>query len=199
MHEKHHQTVGILFGGAFIFMEVNTMERNLNNKGLRLRPYKNCDAKYIVSWIHDEISFRKWCADRYECYPITEQDMNKQYMDLIDSDSFYPMTAFDDSGVVGHLTMRFVDEEKQILRFGFIIVDDTKCGKGYGKEMLLLAKKYAFEILKVKKVTLGVFENNPSAYYCYKAAGFKEMSLDKEYYYDILGEKWRDIELESGL
>ena len=35
---------------------------------LRLRPYKKCDAKYIVSWIKDEISFRKWCADRYESY-----------------------------------------------------------------------------------------------------------------------------------
>lgn len=33
------------------------MERNLNNKSLRLHPYKNCDAKYIISWIHDEISF----------------------------------------------------------------------------------------------------------------------------------------------
>ena len=27
---------------------------------LRLRPYKKCDAKRIVSWIKDEISFRKW-------------------------------------------------------------------------------------------------------------------------------------------
>jgi len=94
------------------------MEKELNDKRLRLRPYKNCDAKYIINWIHDEISFRKWCADRYDSYPITEDDINKQYLELIGSDNFYPMTAFDESGVVGHLTMRFVDKEKQILRFG---------------------------------------------------------------------------------
>lgn len=49
------------------------------------------------------------------------------------------------------------------LRLGFVIVDDTKRGKGYGKEMLSLAVKYAFEIFKAEKLTIGVFANNPSA------------------------------------
>ena len=161
---------------------------------LRLRPYKKCDAKYIVSWIKDEISFRKWCADRYESYPINADDMNKHYSDFDEWDTFFPMTAIDDSGVVGHLIMRFIDEEKKILRFGFVIVDDTKRGKGYGKELLQLSVKYAFEILRVEKITLGVFENNTSAYWCYKAAGFKD--LETEEYYPIMGEQWKCLELE---
>lgn len=45
------------------------------------------------------------------------------------------LTAFDESGVVGHLILRFTDEEQQTIRFGFVIVDDAKRGKGYGKEM----------------------------------------------------------------
>ena len=53
---------------------------------LRLRPYKSCDAKYIVSWIKDEISFRKWCADRYEHYPITGEDMNQYYESFKEDD-----------------------------------------------------------------------------------------------------------------
>lgn len=168
---------------------------------LRLRPYKPCDAKTIVSWIHDEIALRKWSSDRYESFPVTEEDMNKKYMDCngdcADMDDFYPMTAFDESGVVGHLIMRFTDKEKRILRFGFVIVDNTKRGKGYGKKMLELALKFAFEILKVSKVTLGVFENNPSAYYCYKAAGFKEISSEQDEYYHIFNEKWKCIEMEK--
>ena len=167
---------------------------------LRLRPYKECDAKEIISWIKDEISFRKWCSDRYESFPITETDMNRKYLDCngdcSDRENFYPMTAFDESGVAGHLIMRFTDEEKRILRFGFVIVDDAKRGRGYGKQMLLLALKYAFDILKAAKVTLGVFENNEAAYYCYKAAGFKEVTSEKEEYYNILGQKWKCIEME---
>ena len=161
---------------------------------LRLRPYKKCDATYIVSWIKDEVSFRKWCADRYDSYPINADDMNKHYSGLDELDTFFQMTAIDESGVVGHLIMRFIDEEKKILRFGFVIVDDTKRGKGYGKELLQLAVKYAFEILKVEKITLGVFENNLPAYWCYKAVGFQDVKAEE--YYPIMGEQWKCLELE---
>lgn len=167
---------------------------------LRLRQYKPCDAKTIISWCKDEASFRRWTSDRYETFPITEENMNHKYIDCngdcYEADNFYPMTAFDESGVIGHLIMRYTDDQKKILRFGFVIVDDSKRGMGYGKEMLRLALKYAFEILKVEKVTLGVFENNLSAYYCYKAAGFRDVKLDEEMYCEACGEKWKILELE---
>lgn len=163
---------------------------------LRLRPYKTCDAKYIVSWIKDETAFRKWSADRYEKYPISAEDMNRHYAGLDDSDAFFPMTAFDDSGVVGHLIMRFPDSDKNVLRFGFVIVDDRKRGMGYGKEMLRLSIRYAFEILKVQKITLGVFENNQAACYCYKSVGFREVEVEETEYYHIFDEDWKCLELE---
>lgn len=162
---------------------------------LRLRPYKKCDAQYIVSWIKDEVTFRRWCADRYKNYPITADDMNRYYEDLAFSDSFYEMTAFDESGVVGHLIMRFTDEEKKILKFGFIIVDDSKRGKGYGKEMITLSLQYAFNILKAEKITIGVFENNKPAYFCYTSIGFKEVPGQEEYFH-IFGKDWKCLELE---
>ena len=77
---------------------------------LRLRPYKACDAQTIVSWIKDETAFRKWCADRFERYPITADDMNVQYDALAYEDRFFEMTAYDETGVVGHLIMRFTDK-----------------------------------------------------------------------------------------
>ncbi len=164
---------------------------------LRLRQYKTCDAKDIVSWIKDEETLRKWSSDRFGEFPICEADINTKYFenngDCEEEDNFYPMTAFDEKGAVGHLIMRFTDNKTEVLRFGFVIVDDLKRGKGYGKEMLMLSLQYAFEILKVKRVTIGVFENNPSALYCYKSVGFKEIG---EEYYNIMGEKWKCIELE---
>lgn len=165
-------------------------------KMLRLRPYKACDAQIIVSWIKDEVAFRKWCADRFEKYPITEEDMNVQYNSLAYADNFFQMTAFDEMGVVGHLIMRFTDEEKKVLRFGFVIVDDSKQAKGYGKEMLQLAIQYAFDILKAEKITLGVFENNEPAYYCYKSVGFQDIQLEQIETYHVLNEDWICRELE---
>lgn len=165
-----------------------------------LRPYKPSDAKTIISWCKDEETFRKWTSDRYEHFPITESDMNYKYIecngDCVEKDNFYPMTAFDESGIVGHLIIRYVNGNRNILRLGFVIVDDTKRGRGYGKIMIKLALKYAFEIFNAEKVTIGVFENNMTAYYCYKSAGFKGVIMENDIICELLGEKWKILELE---
>ena len=88
---------------------------------------------------------RKWTSDRYDHYPITPEDMNYKYIDCngdcSEEENFYPFTAFDESGIVGHLILRYTDSEKKTLRIGFVIVDDSKRGKGYGKQMIMLASK----------------------------------------------------------
>jgi RimJ/RimL family protein N-acetyltransferase len=170
--------------------------KNVTRNKLRLRPYKSEDAKVITTWIHSELDQKKWSADRYDHYPITPEDMNEQYRPVINSDDFLPMTALDGDKIVGHLILRYPGEDRDTIRFGFVIVDDTLRGKGYGKEMLQLAIKYVFEILQAKKITLGVFENNPEAYRCYKAVGFEE--TDKTLYFECMGEQWKCIEMEMG-
>lgn len=77
---------------------------------LRLRPYKACDAKIITTWLKNEFAFRQWSADRYEKYPITARDMNSYYDKDKDNERMWGMTAFDDTGIVGHFTMRFPNE-----------------------------------------------------------------------------------------
>ena len=167
---------------------------------LGLRQYKPDDAKTILSWCKDEDTFRKWTSDRYDSFPITETDMNKKYVDCngdcVEKDNFYPMTAFDESGAVGHLIMRYTDDKKRVLRLGFVIVDDLKRGKGYGKGIIQLALKYAFEIFGAEKVTIGVFENNLSAFHCYKSAGFEEVETNEKEKCCVLGEEWSILELE---
>lgn len=164
---------------------------------IRLRPYKNCDAKTITGWIKDEYSFRQWSADCYDKYPITAEDMNIYYSGDKDNERIWGMTAFDDTGVIGHFTMRFPNEGSfDEIRLGFVIVDDKKRGKGYGKEMLSLAVRYAFDFVKVKKISLGVFENNKTALKCYEACGFKKVTSENTESYICMGEKWNCIEME---
>ena len=80
----------------------------------------------------------------------------------------------DENGVVGHFIMRYMHGDRRTLRFGWVVVDSTFRGRGYGTEMLRAGLKYAFEILDVDVVTLGVFENNESAHRCYRKAGFAD-------------------------
>ena len=168
---------------------------------LRLRPYEPSDAGTILGWIKDEEAFRKWSADRYPHYPITAEDMNHKYLDCngdhAEPGDFHPLTAINDGDIVGHLILRFTDREKTAVRFGFVIVDDSMRGMGRGKQMLKLALDYAFDVLGARKVTLGVLENNPSAYHCYKAAGFRDVAMEDPEYYELMGKRIKCLELET--
>lgn len=162
---------------------------------LDLRHYTDGDACVITQWLRNEYAFRQWSANRYESYPITAEDMNNYYSQYSDEE-LYKLTAVDENRIVGHLTIRFVDEKRKIARLGFVIVDDTKRGQGYGKQLVLSALKYAFEALKADKVTLGVFENNTPAIQCYLSCGFKTVEKENIESYSCMGETWNCIEME---
>lgn len=156
---------------------------------LRLRPYNEKDTEIILSWSKDEIAFYKWSAGVLGEYPISKEQfgfVNK----------LMPFTAINDDEVIGFFTIRRPSENFDELRFGFVVVDPQKRGQGYGKRMLQLGIKFAKEIFDAKKVSLGVFENNESAYYCYKAVGFQDIVLEKTEKYTVLGEEWKCLELE---
>lgn len=167
---------------------------------LKLRPYKCCDAETILSWCRDEESFRRWTSDRYDTFPITAEDMNRKYVDCNgdcpEPDNFYPVTAVDDGAIVSHMILRYTDAEQKILRFGFVIVDDARRGMGYGKSMIRLAQRYAFDILAAEKVTLGVFENNLPAYRCYQSAGFRLVEQAETQCCRVNAEVWKILEFE---
>ena len=95
-----------------------------------------------------------------------------------------------------HFIMRYLHGDNKILRFGWVIVDDTKRGHKYGQNMLRLGLKYAFEIMQADVVTIGVFENNISAYKCYLSAGFHRSKDQPNVTENIHGESWKIIELE---
>lgn len=152
-----------------------------------LRPYKKEDAEMILSWCPDEESFYKWTAGVLGTHPITERQFSSVEANM-------PFVAFDESGPVGFFMLRKPGTSLRELRFGFVIVDPRKRGKGYGKAMLQKGLQYAFEIYGAQTVTLGVFENNPGAYYCYKAVGFEDLEADEVYH--VMGQDWRCRELK---
>ena len=160
---------------------------------MRLRPYKPCDAEVIAKWVQDEEVFHKWGGDRFGSFPINAEVINDKYCknngDCAEPDNFYPWVALDDGGrVVGHFIMRYTNGDPKHLRFGWVIVDDSVRGKGYGAQMLSLGLKYAFEFLDVQEVTIGVFENNIPAHRCYGKVCFTDRVL-------VESDPWNIVEM----
>lgn len=163
---------------------------------LTIRLYQPSDAAVITSWLKSEYLMRQWCADRYEHYPVTPEDMNRYYERYIDGQRSLAFTMVNGNDIVGYITLRTPTDDPAEQRLGFVIVDDSKRGRGLGKALVSMAIKYAFETLEATKVSLGVFENNPSAIHCYEAAGFHRVSRPEVESYPCLGETWKCIEME---
>lgn len=159
-----------------------------------LRNYCKTDADEIIKWIKDERALRLWSADRYGNYPIKADDINNNYNECIACGNFHPMTLVAQDKKIGHIILRNPDSNKDIIRLGFIIVNPDLRGKGYGKTLIKEAIKYAKDILNATEINLGVFENNESAYYCYKSVGFKEIRKD-ENVFKFGNEMWNCVEM----
>lgn len=163
---------------------------------LTLRPYQPTDANVITTWLKSEYFMRQWCADRYERYPVTPDDMNSYHQQYIDGHNSVALTMVDSEEIVGYITLRTPADDSSEQRLGFVIVDDSKRGKGFGKALVSKAVDYAFSKLGAIKVSLGVFENNPAAIRCYESAGFHQVVKPETECYKCLGETWNCIEME---
>ncbi len=149
---------------------------------LRLRPYKISDAAAVLGWAAqlDRRGFYAWCADLLP-YPITRGGW-AAFEESVEADTRTLLwTAVTETGeAAGIFRMRRVDYEENTARVGFVLLDPALRGQGLGAEMLRLAETYAFGVLGLTTLTLGVFLHNVAAYRCYLAAGFRFSDTDYE-------------------
>ena len=156
---------------------------------MELRAFTKNDAEMVISWCENEDIFNKWTAGILGEYPLTPDR-------LTFGDGVKPYIAMDGTDPVGFFILRRPKDTTGTLRVGFVINDPQLRGKGYGKQMLQLAVKEAFNNPDVNQVTLGVFTNNPPAYNCYKAAGFSEIEGANQETFNLNGQEWTVLEME---
>ena len=84
---------------------------------LRLRQYKEADAETIAQWVQDKDTFLKWGGKLFGEFPINGDIIADVYKNknglCMEKDNFYPWIAFDESGVVGHFIMRYLDGDNK--------------------------------------------------------------------------------------
>lgn len=141
---------------------------------MKLRPYEAADVKAVAGWISDERTHAMWSANRFS-FPLKEAEFASFLTSLHESTGDMPFIAEDENGeAVGFFCCPMGrGAEERMLKF--IIVDSSRRGRGYGKEMLRLAAAQAFED-GAPAVTLNVFTVNERAKRCYLGAGFEERS-----------------------
>ena len=164
----------------------------LENINFTIRAYEKNDARVIVPWLSDKTTFCRWSQGKYSEFPVKEKDMIEYYEAFEGDNKTFPITACDNGKIVGHMLLKLIDEEKKVVRFGCIIVDASKRGKGYGTKMLNSAIEYAFKTLNANEITIGVFEDNVPARKCYEKLGFS--NTGEFNYITMLGDTYKCLE-----
>lgn len=141
---------------------------------MRLRPYIACkDFDEIKNWISDERTHAMWCANLIH-FPIDQDNFEAVINEFAKRFSDSPYVATSEDGKLIGFFCYSVNLETNEGMLKFVVTNPEYRGRGFGKAMLQLAVKYAFEITKVNAVHLNVFPENERAKKCYESVGFCE-------------------------
>ena len=123
---------------------------------MRLRPYVHSrDFDAIKGWVADERTNAMWSA-KHAPFPMEKDAFSDFLTAMFDKHGDCPFVAVTDEGETVGFICTSINMESNEAMLAFVIVDPAQRGKGYGKEMIELAAKYCFEILKAEAVQLNV-------------------------------------------
>jgi len=84
---------------------------------------------------------------------------------------------------IGNTGIHRVDPVNHSGEFGILIGEKNYWNQGFGREATTLALQHGFDDLNLHRIFLRVYENNPRAIACYKAAGFVQEGILREAIY----------------
>jgi RimJ/RimL family protein N-acetyltransferase len=86
---------------------------------------------------------------------------------------------------IGNIKIDPVNKLHNYAEYGILMGDKGEWGKGYAKEATVLVMDYCFNVLKLRKVSLGVVDKNERAVFLYKKLNFITEGVFKDHgYYD---------------
>lgn len=164
---------------------------------MRLRPYINeTDYQYLEKWIDSERLHALWCANLIP-YPLSKEGLEETLTGDAVKWEANAFVATENTGTPVGFFSYSVNHSENSGFLRYIVLDKEKRGVGLGRQMLVLALKYAFEITDVSLVSLNVFDVNEKARKCYAKVGFSEKSIT-ENSFSFGNEKWGRCHLEIG-
>lgn len=149
---------------------------------MKIRPYEtDKDFEEIKNWIREERRQAMWCGYNFS-FPLTKENFEKVLSDSTETLGEHPYVATTDEGDPVGFFAYAVNPETNMGKYRFVIVSPKYRGQGFGKQMMKLAVRFAFETSSADRVMLNVFPVNTAAKHCYVAAGFVEYETTPNYF-----------------
>jgi len=143
----------------------------LAGSNIELKPItlNEVNGNYL-SWLLDEEVMQGLATTGY-----TLESLEKYVAGRINNSTiaFFAIWAKDTGVHIGNIKLEVQDVKAGVADLGLLIGNKHYWGKGVGNEACKLCIQYGFEQMKLRKIYLAVYENNPNAKKLYEKIGFK--------------------------
>jgi RimJ/RimL family protein N-acetyltransferase len=109
--------------------------------------------------------------------PMTEDAARRWVQRLLDQDYAWIIEA---GSLIGEIRLHGIDLRDKRARLAIGIEDASQLGKGLGREAIALALGYAFNVLKLHRVSVRVVDYNLRAIRAYQKCGFLIEGRERE-------------------
>jgi RimJ/RimL family protein N-acetyltransferase len=164
-----------------------------------LSPLSPDDAERIAQWEND-LAVALPLGD--EAYLLASAEKGRENILETLKQGWYVFGIVDlaTDTMIGRSGLFNINQVDRRAMFGILIGEKDFWGKGYGQEATRLTLDYAFNLLNLNSVSLGVFAFNQRAIHAYQKVGFKQSGVKRQFRiiagqkYDVI---WMDILAEE--
>lgn len=135
-----------------------------------------------VSWLNDN-EVNKYLETRggYSLVKLKSFLIDQEKKNIF----FWAIHLKDSFEHIGNIKIDPINLKDNSGEYGILMGSKEHWGKGYAKEASQVVIEFCFKVVSLKKIDLGVIENNESAVSLYKKLGFQTYQVIEKYgYYD---------------
>ncbi len=144
-----------------------------------LAPIQPEDAERWAVWFND-LDVTLPLGD--EAYTLTGLEVERE--NVLESmrrhDLVFSILRLDSDELIGRCVLFSVNRTDRSAMLGIVIGEKSCWNQGYGSEALILLLDYAFNLLNLNSVMLGVFAFNQRAAASYRKVGFQEIGRRRQ-------------------
>jgi RimJ/RimL family protein N-acetyltransferase len=139
---------------------------------VRLTALRDEDSDRLFAWINDRGLVVRSAPFR----PVARSDHDAWFAAIRKRDDvrIFAIRRLEHDELIGSCQLHSIDPVRRSAELQIRIGERDQQGRGYGHEAVKLLLRNAFERLRLRRVTLHVFESNAPARAVYRKAGFRD-------------------------
>lgn len=142
-----------------------------NGYTIRLAQTTDAENYYLQNYnpLDKEISRLTGCKEHFS----RDEVISFFLKSIKEIDRYYFLIISPDNRIIGETVINEIDTQTKSANFRICIFQSSEQGKGIGTWAVDTTRDFAFDVLKLHRLSLDVFSFNTQAEKCYLKAGFK--------------------------